>query len=70
MDAAKLFNKVVPFTPNNRFGVRNEDPVVAALRAYDPRDPILIRRFDWEPIVNDVYVRMLTKRAADKLLPP
>lgn len=69
-DAVKIFNSVVPFTPGNRFGVHTEDPVVAALRTYDARDPIRIRRFDWEPIINDVYVRMLTKRAADKLSKP
>ena len=68
--AAKLFNEVLPFTPSNSFGVHLEDPVIAALRAYDPVEPIEILRREWEPIYSDVMLRVKTKTVADLLTAP
>ena len=64
--AVNLFNQIVPFVPSNRFGIHTEDPVVAALRAYNPADPIDIRRFEWETVYSDVMLRVVTKQTADR----
>lgn len=70
LKATKLFNEILPFTPSNRFGVHLEDPVIAALRAYDPLEPIEITRSEWEPIYSDVMLRVKTKTVADLLTIP
>lgn len=60
--ALELFNQLVPLLPPNAVGVSTDDPTFAALRAWSKEHPLRVSRTDWELVLNDFLLRVVTPK--------
>jgi hypothetical protein len=69
-DAVRLLARILPPLEPNRYGISSEDPLIADLRAWNPREPILALPQEWKEVLSDALLRVITEEAKVRIAHP
>lgn len=70
-DAVRLFQRILPpLPPAGPLKISGEDPVIGTLREWDAREPVNINRVEWQQVLSDALLRVVTEEANIRISNP
>lgn len=69
-DAVRLFGRILPPLPPNRYGISPEDPFLGQIREWDPKEPTYTLPQEWNQILSDALLRVITTEAKVRIEHP
>lgn len=69
-DAVRLLARILPPLPPNRYGISPEDPLIGDLRAWNPKEPVYALPQEWNQVLSDALLRVITEEANVRIAHP